>query len=132
MTTSPAELEDFKRAVLAACETFAANFAKGDLEALVRDYYTGDASMIAPDAPRQKGPAALQAVLAAIKDSGVARVILTPVDLYCEGNLGYEIGNASLFAAGASESSPMRYVVVWKKTGGAWKAAVDMFSAGTV
>ncbi len=130
--TSPADLEDFKRAVEAACETFAANFARGDMAALVRDYYTEDASMIAPDAPRQKGPAALQAVLTAIKDSGVAKVTLTPVDLQCEGGLGYEIGNAALFAAGAAEPSPMRYVVVWRKTGGGWKAAVDMFSAGTV
>ncbi len=132
MTTSAAELEEFKRAVSAACATFSANFQRGDAAAVVRDYYTADASMIAPDAPRQKGPEALAAVLNSMMESGMKRATLIPVDLHCEGDLGYEIGNAQLFAENAHEPVPLRYVVVWRRIGGEWKAAVDMFSPGTL
>ncbi len=126
------DLEDFKRAVLAVNERFAANFARGDAAAVVRDFYTADASMIAPDAPRQKGPQALAAVIAAMMGSGLKRATLTSVDLVCEGNLGYEIGNAELFADGPAVAAQLRYLVVWRKIDGAWRAAADMFGAGTV
>lgn len=130
--SSTTELDGFRHAVEAACETFAANFTRGDAAAVVRDYYTAEASMIAPDAPRQKGPAALAGVLGSMMGAGIKRAKLTPVDLHCEGNLGYEIGKAELFADGAPEPMLLRYVVVWRKLDGVWKAAVDMFSPGTL
>jgi ketosteroid isomerase-like protein len=129
---SATDLDGFKRAVLAANERFSANFARGDAAAVVRDFYTADASMIAPDAPRQKGPEALAAVLGSMIGSGIKRATLTSVDLFCEGNLGYEIGNAELFADGPAIAAQLRYLVVWRKVDGAWRAAVDMFSAGTL
>lgn len=132
MTTSTNDQAEFKAAVEEACARFAANFARRDAEALVQDYYAPAPLMLAPDQPLQKGKDALKAVFASMWASGVTNAHLAPVELSCSGDVGYEIGNASLTAAGAADPLALRYLVVWRRVDGAWKAEVDMFTAGKV
>ncbi len=122
---------NFEQAVRARSDAFERNYAARDAAALVRDYYTPDARLIAPDAPmargRQEIAAAFETIMGAI---GSCR--LETVELVEEGPIGYEIGRAYLQPIDAA-APPMdyRYVVVWSRdASGEWRVAVDKFSFG--
>lgn len=126
--------ESFESAVHAHCARFAECFARGDLTSLVDAYYAEDACMLAPAAPALTGRPAIREALAGLRASGFRSVVLEPLQLCGEGTLGYEIGRARLRAgegSGAREQLA-RYLVVWRRTGDAWRAQCDMFAMDAI
>jgi len=56
----------------------------------------------------------------------------TKIEVARSGDLAYEIGTYELTgndAKGRPQTAKGKYVVVWKKQAGSWKAAADIFNA---
>ena len=107
---------------------WAAAFNKGDAAA-VAAMYTEDAFVLPPGAEMVKGRAAIEAFWRqAAQQMGDAK--LTTVDVLPLGpSAAREIGTVSL----KTKSQPSqeiigKYAVVWRKIGGSWKLATDIWN----
>jgi uncharacterized protein (TIGR02246 family) len=109
-------------------DAFEAAFARGDAVALA-GMYTEDASLLPPGAEMIRGRAAIQAFWGeAMKD--VASAKLMTVDVQPLGtNAAQEIGSFTLATkAQPPQTIAGKYVVIWRKAGGDWKLATDIWN----
>lgn len=89
--------------------------------------YTADAIVMPPDGPFVKGRESIgQFWISAIQQMGVKDVRLNTLDLEEAGDTAYEVGEAVLTLASGSVTA--KYVVVWKKSGGAWRLHRDIWN----
>ena len=127
LVAAPASAQD-KATIVKLNDAWAAAFNKGDASA-VAAMYTEDAFVLPPGAEMVKGRAAIEAFWRqAAQQMGDAK--LTTVDVLPLGpRAAREIGTVSL----KSKSQPVqeisgKYVVVWRKVGGKWKLATDIWN----
>jgi uncharacterized protein (TIGR02246 family) len=96
-------------------------------------FYADDGRIMPQNAPAAEGPKAIAEVwsgLFQLKDFSLTfeptRIVVAEA-----GDMAYDIGTYSL--AFTSEEGPVKdrgkYVVVWKKVGGDWKVAADIFNS---
>jgi uncharacterized protein (TIGR02246 family) len=99
----------------------------------IAEFYTQDGRFLCPNAPIAVGREAVAAMWS--KLLGLANVALTfgpdLVEVAGSGDLAYDLGRYSLAFDGPSGrvEDVGKYVVVWKKEGGAWKAAADILNS---
>jgi uncharacterized protein (TIGR02246 family) len=124
---APAVAQD-KATTVKLNDAWAAAFNKGDASA-VAAMYTEDAFVLPPGAEMVKGRAAIEAFWRqAAQQMGDAK--FTTVDVLALGpRAAREIGTVSL----KSKSQPpqeitAKYAVVWRKVGGKWKLATDIWN----
>ena len=124
---TPAFAQD-KATIVKLNAAWAAAFNKGDASA-VAAMYTEDAFVLPPGAEMVKGRAAIEAFWRqAAQQMGDAK--FTTVDVLPLGpRAAREIGTVSL----KSKSQPpqeitAKYAVVWRKVGGKWKLATDIWN----
>jgi uncharacterized protein (TIGR02246 family) len=127
LVAAPASAQD-KATIVKLNDAWAAAFNKGDASA-VAAMYTEDAFVLPPGAEMVKGRAAIEAFWRqAAQQMGDAK--LTTVDVLPLGpRAAREIGTVSL----KSKSQPpqeitAKYAVVWRKVGGKWKLATDIWN----
>ena len=127
IVAAPASAQD-KATIVKLNDAWAAAFNKGDASA-VAAMYTEDAFVLPPGAEMVKGRAAIEAFWRqAAQQMGDAK--LTTVDVLPLGpRAAREIGTVSL----KSKSQPpqeitAKYAVVWRKVGGKWKLATDIWN----
>ena len=127
LVAAPASAQD-KATIVKLNDAWAAAFNKGDASA-VAAMYTEDAFVLPPGAEMVKGRAAIEAFWRqAAQQMGDAK--LTTVDVLPLGpRAAREIGTVSL----KSKSQPPqeivgKYAVVWRKIGGQWKLATDIWN----
>ena len=127
LVAAPASAQD-KATIAKFNDAWAAAFNKGDASA-VAAMYTEDAFVLPPGAEMVKGRAAIEAFWRqAAQQMGDAK--LTTVDVLPLGpRAAREIGTVSL----KSKSQPpqeitAKYAVVWRKVGGKWKLATDIWN----
>ena len=127
LVAAPASAQD-KATIVKLNDAWAAAFNKGDASA-VAAMYTEDAFVLPPGAEMVKGRAAIEAFWRqAAQQMGEAK--LTTVDVLPLGpRAAREIGTVSL----KSKSQPpqeitAKYAVVWRKVGGRWKLATDIWN----
>ncbi|MBI1198897.1 MAG: DUF4440 domain-containing protein [Phenylobacterium sp.] len=133
-------------AALAACATTAAA-ATPDQQAIIdRDahwndvlaahdvdgvvaIYADDASLMPPNSPRAEGPG-IRAVWTALLGAPGMKLVLKAeqVTVAKSGEIAIDRGTYVLDMAGAPQDHG-KYVVVWKKVGGEWKAFHDIFNS---
>lgn len=90
--------------------------------------YTTNARILPPSAEMISGRENIKSFWrSAIEKMNIASVKLETVDFELLGDTGVEIGRATLYPKGASEAT-VKYVVVWKQEGGAWKWHVDIWN----
>ena len=124
---SPTIAQD-KASIQKLNDAFEAAFARGDAAALA-GMYTDDASLLPPGAEMIKGRAGIQAFWGeAMK--GVASAKLTAVDVQPLGaDAAQEIGSFTLTTkAQPPQTVAAKYVVIWRKVGGDWKLATDIWN----
>ena len=104
-------------AITAVNRQFEAAARSQDLEALAA-LYTADAMVLPPDGPIVKGRADIKQMWGSVAQQlGLKDVRLRTVSFEHEGNLGHEVGEATLMVATGTVVA--KYVVVWKRqTGG--------------
>jgi len=84
--------------------------------------YTADGSVLAPGAPIMMGTAAIAGFWQAAIDDGLGDVVLEPTEVLDFGDQCTELGVVTASAGSG------KYVVAWRKVGGAWKLHWDAFN----
>jgi uncharacterized protein (TIGR02246 family) len=127
LAVTPAFAQD-KATIQKLNDAWAAAFNKGDTAA-VAALYAEDAFVLPPGADMIKGRAAIEAFWRqAVQQFGEAR--LTTLDVLPLGpSAAREIGTVSLRTKSQpTEEIVGKYAVVWRKLGGHWKLATDIWN----
>ncbi|MDX2192156.1 MAG: SgcJ/EcaC family oxidoreductase [Gemmatimonadales bacterium] len=114
--------------IVAANKVFGAAMAKGDAAA-VAALYTADGQLLPPDAPVQAGTKAIEAFWAGAIKAGVKGLKLETLEVQYAGDVAHEVGAATIYGANNAVLEQGKYIVLWKKVGGAWKLHRDIWNA---
>lgn len=102
--------------------------AKGDFAALAR-VYTDGARLFSPGVPAISGIAGIiDYWRGAAGALGVTSAKLHSLDLKVTGDRAAEVGRGDIFTAPGKPPITVKYVVLWKQEGGAWKWDVDCWN----
>jgi uncharacterized protein (TIGR02246 family) len=127
LSAAPALAQD-KATIQTLNDAWTAAFNKGDAGA-VAAMYTEDAYVLPPGADMLKGRAAIEGFWRqAVQQLGDAK--LTTVDVLPLGRAAArEIGTVTLKTKGQpSQEIVGKYAVLWRKVGGKWKLATDIWN----
>jgi uncharacterized protein (TIGR02246 family) len=96
-------------------------------------FYADDASMLPPGMPIANGKDAIRAVWTQLLSAPGGALTFAPskVLVSSSGDMAYEIGAFQATAndaQGKPATSTGKFVVVWRKRGGQWKVAADIFN----
>ncbi|MCP5372255.1 MAG: SgcJ/EcaC family oxidoreductase [Hyphomicrobiales bacterium] len=114
--------------IAAVNESFQAYFAAGDLDGLMT-LYTEDACFLAPNAGFLRGRDAIRGFFQAVRDMGVTAVQLATSEVDDLGDTAIEMGTYTLLADGGVQADHGKFLVSWKKSGGAWRLHRDMINS---
>ena len=102
--------------------------AAGDAKA-VGKMYTSRAHLLPPNAGFFKGIKAITGFWQGAIDMGIRGVALKSTEVEHLGTTAIEVGTYKLSTGDGSVLDTGKYVVVWKKDGGAWKLHRDIFNS---
>ncbi|MBM3573638.1 MAG: DUF4440 domain-containing protein [Alphaproteobacteria bacterium] len=115
-------------AVKAANNALAAALATGDAGAVAAKY-TKNAIVMAHGAPAQKGTKAIKAFWGGAIGMGIKGVTLRSTEVEDHGTTLIECGAYTLKGDGGAVADVGKYIVIWKREGGAWKLHRDIFNS---
>jgi uncharacterized protein (TIGR02246 family) len=99
----------------------------------IAEMYAEDGAVMPPNAPIGKGRAAIQLAWASMMRTPGFDLTFTPEQIVVSrsGDMALDRGTYSLTIApaGTTQTDTGKYVVVWRKIGGDWKAAADIFNS---
>jgi uncharacterized protein (TIGR02246 family) len=99
----------------------------------ISQLYTEDGAVMPPNAPIAKGRAAIQQTWASMMRTPSFDLTFTPEQIVvsASGDMALDRGTYRLTVApsGKPQRDTGKYVVVWRKAGGDWKAAADIFNS---
>jgi uncharacterized protein (TIGR02246 family) len=121
-----------EQAIRALDADWNAAIAKKDLDAIV-NLYAADGATMWPDAPASRGSAAIRAAwIELMKTPGITGVIVVDrIQVAQSGDVAFDEGHVDLEVdtpQGRAKET-VKYLVGWKKVGGAWKVAYDMYNS---
>lgn len=115
-------------AIRAVYAEFLACFARGDMNG-VAACYSEDALIMPPQAEPLAGRAAIAALFASLRAAGVASATLETLEAEAAGDTAWETGRYAMRAADGALIDRGKYLVVWKRRGGAWRMHRDIFNS---
>ena len=99
----------------------------------IAELYAEEGAVMPPNAPIGKGRAAIQQTWASMMRTPGFDLTITPeqIVISSSGDMALDRGTYALTVApaGTTQSDTGKYVVVWRKIGGDWKAAADIFNS---
>jgi uncharacterized protein (TIGR02246 family) len=99
----------------------------------IAELYTEDGAVMPPNAPIGKGRAAIQQTWASMMRTPGFGLTFVPEQIIVSssGDMALDRGTYRLAVApdGTAQTDTGKYVVVWRKIGGEWKAAADIFNS---
>lgn len=99
----------------------------------IAQLYTEDGAVMPPNAPIGKGHAAIQKAWASMMGTPGFDLTFAPEEivLSSSGDMALDRGTYRLAIApsGKPQTDTGKYVVVWRKVDGEWKAAADIFNS---
>ena len=120
-------------AIAAIADAYVKASLAGDVKAIVA-LYTDDAVEMPPNEPPVKGRAAIEQYYQ--KQFGSAKMAsftLTHLDTRASGDTGYDVGTYQQAITPSGSGSPVndsgKYVVILKRTAGAWKVAYAIYNS---
>ena len=123
-TTMTPEMREVNR-------TFDEVMASGDVAALDR-VYARDAQILPPGAEPVRGLEGIRGFWRSARESlNVTGCTLTTLELQMEGDMAYEVGRADLTTSASSAPIVVKYLVAWRRTGGAWRWHVDIWNTNS-
>ncbi len=132
VTVAPARAHSDAEQIRELEAAMVAAVAAGDVAAIV-DFYTPDGLFMPPNAPQSEGREAIaEAWPGLLALPGFALTWRpTLIEVSASGDLAYDVGTYWLgFNTDAGRVNVEgKYVVVWKKLDGKWKAAADIFNS---
>jgi uncharacterized protein (TIGR02246 family) len=117
---------DVRSAVEAANKDFMTTFTRGDATGIAK-LYTAEAELLPPNSDVVQGTQAIAAFWGHVITLGVQEVKLETVEVDAQGDTAIETGRYTLVAGGAVADRG-KYLVVWKRDGGAWKLHRDIWA----
>ena len=127
-TTSAADEEAIRQQVARWLQ-----LVKSKDAAAIAQLYTEDGSVMPANAPIGKGRAAIQQVWAGMLGTPGFDLVFTPDQIVVanSGDLALDRGTYTLkmAPAGKAMTDTGKYVVVWRKVDGEWKAIADIFNS---
>ena len=101
--------------------------------ATIADLYTEDGAVMPPNGPIGKGRDAIQKTWASMMGTPGFDLTFSPEQIIVSssGDMALDRGTYKLAIApnGTAKTDTGKYVVVWRKVGGEWKAAADIFNS---
>jgi uncharacterized protein (TIGR02246 family) len=101
--------------------------------AAIAALYAEDGAVMPPNAPIGKGHAAIQQTWASMMATPGFDLTLNPEQILISssGDMALDRGTYTLTVApaGTTQTDTGKYVVVWRKIGGDWKAVADIFNS---
>jgi uncharacterized protein (TIGR02246 family) len=108
-------------------------FVKAKDAAAIADLYAEDGAVMPPNAPIGKGRAAVRQAWASMMGTPGFDLTFRPEQIVVSssGDMALDRGTYRLTVApaGATQTDTGKYVVVWRKVGGDWRAAADIFNS---
>lgn len=99
----------------------------------ISQLYAQDGAVMPPNAPIGKGRAAIEQTWASMMKTPGFDLNIVPeqIIISSSGDMALDRGTYSLTIApdGTTQTDTGKYVVVWRKVGGEWKAAADIFNS---
>jgi len=99
----------------------------------IAELYTEDGAVMPPNSPIGKGRTAIEQTWASMMRTPGFDLTFAPEQIVVSssGDMALDRGTYSLTVApdGTSQTDTGKYVVVWRKIGGEWKAAADIFNS---
>ena len=99
--------------------------------AAIAAMYTEDAVVLPPGQEMVKGRPAIEQFWKSTMNAGVKSAVLTTLDVTISGDMAVEVGTVELTIAPEGKpatKSFAKYLVVWKREGGAWKLHRDTWN----
>lgn len=101
--------------------------------ASISQLYTEDGAVMPPNAPIGKGHAAIEKTWASMLQTPGFDLAIMPQEITVSqaGDMALDRGTyrLSVAPAGKAQQDTGKYVVVWRKVDGNWKAAADIFNS---
>jgi uncharacterized protein (TIGR02246 family) len=121
-----------EQAIRALDADWNAAIAKKDLDAIV-NLYAADGATMWPDAPASRGSAAIRAAWVELMNTpGITgTIVVDRIQVAQSGDVAFDEGHVDLEVdtpQGRAKET-VKYLVGWKKVGGAWKVAYDMYNS---
>lgn len=128
----PVDLQKEEQAIRKLDDDWNAMIAKKDIDAIV-NLYAADGATLWPDAPASKGTAAIRAAWVELfRTPGITGTIVADrIQVAPSGDLAFDEGHVNLEVdtpQGRAKET-VKYLVGWKKVGGAWKVAYDVYNS---
>jgi uncharacterized protein (TIGR02246 family) len=121
-----AHADGMRTAIAAQSKAFMDAMARADAGA-VAQVFTADAKLMVSGVDGEIGGRdAIEAFWQSALNGGLKELRLTTVELDGEGPMRVESGTYQALGAGSSELGRGRYLLIWKKEGGAWKILRDV------
>ncbi|MEQ8347266.1 MAG: nuclear transport factor 2 family protein [Sneathiellaceae bacterium] len=121
--------EDAKAEIDRVARLIPEHFNAGDMAA-IGPLYTVDCVFMVHGAPAMTGRQAVVDAMAGLKADGTDRLETWRVEVQSDGGNGaVEHGGYRMFDAAGRETDRGKYIVLWKKTDGAWLLHWDIFNS---
>ncbi len=131
LRAEPPKMDPARASIEKVGKDFAAAYARGDYSAVAR-MYAEDAIAFPPDGDMVKGRPAIEALWKEAGATGIRSLEFEIVDVVSSGNLAAETGIATMHiqpAGQAAATAKVKYVVVYRKVGGAWLLYRDIWNS---
>jgi uncharacterized protein (TIGR02246 family) len=119
---------DPRKEIEAANAEFGAAFGRGDARA-VAALYTGGGQLYPPNEGVVSGRAAIERFWKAAIDAGVKGVELKTAEVEGLGDSAVETGTYTLSGKDGTTLDRGKYLVLWKRSGGAWRIHRDCWNS---
>ncbi|MBZ5600120.1 MAG: DUF4440 domain-containing protein [Acidobacteriia bacterium] len=96
------------------------------------DFYAADALVLRSNVPPVRGTAAIREFFFAVLDAGLGEVEMEPLRVELFGDVAYEAGRCKMLvpvAMGKRREERGKYLMIFMRQGGEWKAAADCWSS---
>lgn len=126
--TSTADEEAIRRQVARWLQLVKSKDAAG-----IAKIYTEDGAVMPPNATIGKGRTAIQQTWASLMNTPGFELTFAPEQIVLSGSADMALDRGTyrlaIAPSGKAQSDTGKYVVVWRKVGGEWKAAADIFNS---
>ena len=119
-----------RNAIEAANQKFIEAFNRGDTAAIAA-MYSSDAKVLPPNSQTVEGRQNIQSFWQSLITMGAKLGQLETIKVESRGDIAYEVGKYTLSiqpAGGQAVTDTGKYVVVWKRQGGGWRLAADIWN----
>jgi uncharacterized protein (TIGR02246 family) len=107
---------------------FMDTFRRGDAAGM-GELYTEDGQLLPPNGEIVQGPKAIAGFWRMVMDMGITDLDMRVGEVEQHGDTAIEVSTAALLLDGGEVADEIKYIVVWKREGGAWKLHRDIWNS---